>query len=92
MTYEEQKVKMENDAKKMEQVLVGKKIVALKMPVNYPGQYSLVTVVLEDGTTLEVGNGGGGCNECDPEGIGWGVNVDVREGKTKVRRKNHERI
>ena len=81
MSYEEEKVKAEDAAKKMEQVLIGKKIVAVKMPVSYPGHYSLVTVVLEDGTTLEVGNGGGGCDECDPEGIGCGVNVDVTEKK-----------
>lgn len=81
MTYEEEKAKMENDAKKMEKALVGKKIVAVKMPVNYPGQYTSVAVILEDDTTLEVYCGSGGCDECDPEGIGREVNVKVIEGK-----------
>jgi hypothetical protein len=77
MWYEKEKVKMEDAAKKMAQILVGKKIVSVEMPVSYPGQYSCVKVVFEDGTEFEVGSGGGGCSECDPEGIGHGVDVDL---------------
>ena len=75
--YEKNKAKMEADAEKMRKALVGKKVDSVDFQVEYPGQYGHLTLVLEDGTRLEVHSGGGGCSECDPDGIGYGINVSV---------------
>jgi len=77
--------KMSAEAEKMGKLLVGRKVVSVSLPVEYPGQYRCLTIVFDDGTRLEVSQGSGaGCNECDPEGMGFGVNVSV---VTKTRKK-----
>ena len=80
MRYDKEKEKMEEAANKMCKVLIGKKIIGVEVPVGWPGHYTSVTVVMEDGTRLEVSEGSfSGCFECNPEGIGSGVEVEVRE-------------
>lgn len=77
MSYEKTEKKMTEKASQMASGMVGKRVVSVDMPVGYPGHYTAVRLVFEDGTKLDVTSGGGGCPECDPEGIGWGVDVDM---------------
>ena len=82
MWYDKEKVEMEEAANKMGKVLIGKKVVSVEMGVKYPGYYTSVIIVMEDGTSLEVTEGRDfGCSECDPYGYGSGVGVEVREKK-----------
>ncbi len=75
---------LKDEAKEMMQKIIGKKIVSAEVPLSPTGFYSHVTVVLEDGMKLEVHSGTGGCDECDPEGFGIGVIVNVREDEVKL--------
>jgi hypothetical protein len=79
MTWEEQVAKLKVEAEKHASALIGRKVVKVEMPVGYPGHFSSVTLVFDDGTKLEVAPGGWGCSECDPDGIGWGVEVEMRK-------------
>lgn len=79
--YEKTEKKMTEKASQMASGVIGKKVVSVEMPVGYPGHYTAVRLVFEDGTKLDVSSGGGGCSECDPEGIGWGVEVDFDDSK-----------
>ena len=82
MGYDKKKVEMEEAANKMGKALIGKKVVSVEMSIGRPGHYTSVIIVMEDGTSLEVTEGSSfGCFECDPEGNGSGVGVEVREKK-----------
>lgn len=56
--------------------LVGKVIADVRIPVGYPCQTESIEITFTDGETLCVYSGGGGCSECDPDGIGWGININ----------------
>ena len=78
MSYEQDKAKAEAKAQKIGEALIGKKIVQVEIPVSYPGHFESIRLVLEDGTKLDVSEGAfSGCPECDPEGIGCGVGVEI---------------
>ncbi len=79
MNWEEKEAKLKVEAEKHASALIGRKVVKVEMPVGYPGHFTSVTLVFDDGTKLEVIPGGWGCSECDPEGIGWGVEVEMRK-------------
>jgi len=81
MIWEEQEAKLKVEAEKHASALIGKKVTSVEMPVGYPGHFTSVTLVFDDGTKLEVapGSGAWGCSECDPDGIGWGVEVEMRK-------------
>jgi hypothetical protein len=79
MTWVEQEAKLKVEAEKHASALIGKKVTSVEMPVGYPGHFSSVTLVFDDGTKLKVTPGGCGCLECNPEGIGWGVEVEERK-------------
>ena len=80
MSWTDEEPMLKLAAQKYAAALVGKKVVKVEMPVGYPGHYTSVTLVFDDGTSLVVTyESGAGCPECDPEGIGWGVEVEVRK-------------
>ena len=81
MDWEKEKKKMEQTAELIAKALVGKTIASVTMPVNYPGNYSTVEIRTTAGDRLTIAECGSGCPECDPEGIGYGVNVDFGGGK-----------
>jgi hypothetical protein len=56
--------------------LVGKTIASVRMPVKYPGNYESVEIITTTGEVLTLNEYSTSCNECDPEGIGNGVQVD----------------
>jgi len=81
MTWVEKEAKLKVEAEKHASALIGRKVTSVEMPVGCPGHFSSLTLVFDDGTYLEVapGDGGWGCSECDPDGLGWGLSVDRRQ-------------
>jgi len=82
MSWEKEKAKMEKESAEMTASLVGRKVTAAKFLFGYPGFYSTVRLEFDDGSVLEVSANMNGCSECDPEGMGCGVNVDHVKGKS----------
>ena len=68
--------KLEVEAEKIKQGLIGKTIQDVKITVNqYPGQFECIELTFTDGKTISVGSGGVcGCAESD--GIGYGISID----------------
>lgn len=81
MNWEEEEAELQAKAREHASALIGRKVVKVEMPVGYPGHFSSLTLVFDDGTYLEVapGESGWGCSECDPDGIGCGLSVDRRQ-------------
>lgn len=76
MTYEKDKPIMESTAATIAKALVGKTIASVEMPVEYPGNYSRVEIKTTDGCRLTIREIASGCNECNPDGLKDGVEVD----------------
>lgn len=57
--------------------IVGAKLVSIDLPIKYPGEFSWVSLVFDNGLKLDITGNGHGCSECDPETIGFGVDVDL---------------
>ncbi len=64
--------------------LIGKEVISFKLSVSKIGFYSSISVGFDDGTKLDVVSGGGGCVDCDPNGIGWGISVEANDGENNV--------
>lgn len=73
---EERFKKLEVEAEKIKQGLVGKTIQDVKITVSqYPGQFECIELTFTDGKTISVGSGGVcGCEGSD--GIGYGISID----------------
>lgn len=76
MSWEKDKAKIEKDAAEMAGLLVGRKVTAVKYVPAYLGHIATVHLAFDDGSTLDITALTGGCSECDPEGLGNGVDVD----------------
>jgi hypothetical protein len=82
MNWAKEEAQLKETAAAIAKVLVGKTIASVDMTVCYPGHFGHVEIRTTDGDRLTVGEGmGAGCPECDPEGMGSGVNVDLGVGK-----------
>lgn len=68
---------------KLSQLVIGKKIISIEAPIEWPGFYSNMKITLEDGSIIEIGTERSGCSECDPDGIGSGLDIDTFIGSTK---------
>jgi len=68
---------LEELSNNLSQSLIGKRVISCKLSVSKIGFYKSIVVEFDDGTKLDVCSGGGGCSNCDPNGIGWGISVDV---------------
>lgn len=77
MNYDEKHAKLTEALNVMKEKLVGKKVVDLTTTIGYPGQYCSLRITFDDGSFLDATTGASGCNECDPEGFGTGLDLRV---------------
>ena len=77
MSWSKNKKKLENESLAMSYQMVGKTITEVSFTLAYPGHYSVLNILLDDGTKLQVTPNGYGCQECNPDGISYGIDVDV---------------
>ena len=84
MTWENEKAKIEKDAAEMAGLLVGRKVTAVKYVPAYPGHVSIVNLQFDDGASLDVVALTGGCSECDPEGMGNGLDINFTKCRKGV--------
>jgi len=79
------KKKLNEQSHNLSQHLIGKKVISCKLSVSTTiGFYNSLVLGFDDGTKLDVGSGGGGCSNCDPTGIGWGISVEANDGADNV--------
>jgi len=82
MDWQQEEATMKSTAELIAKVIVGKTIASVDMTVCYPGHFGHVENRTTAGYRLTVCEGmWAGCPECDPEGMGSGVNVDFGAGK-----------
>lgn len=84
MTWEKEERIMKKTAEDIAKHLVGKTIAAVDMDLFYPGLFDHIKITTTTGEciTLSIPDHAG-CNQCDPEGIGSGVEVDFSVNPAK---------
>jgi hypothetical protein len=79
MSYEEEKAEKEASLAAINKAVEGKRIKEIRGTVGYPAWYGNLDIVLEDGTVIHLAEGSMSCPECDPEGMGNPLHVDVHQ-------------
>ena len=76
MPWEETEATMKQTAAAIAKALEGKTIAKVTMSVDYPGVFSHVEILTNEGERLTISELTSGCAECNPEGMPDGISVD----------------